>query len=133
MTVGLAVDTGLVALIATMIGYCVVLDRRLARLRGGQADMSRLVAALLEAIGRAETSLAAFRSAGAEDGARLGRLVEQARSIGDELAFLAERGERCAERLAEGDARTVEASAAGKARPRSRVERDLADAMRSAR
>jgi len=131
MTVGFAVDTGLVALIATMIGYCVVLDRRLARLRGGQADMSRLVAALLEAIGRAETTLTAFRSAGVEDGARLGRLVEQARSIGDELAFLAERGERCAERLAEGDAPTVEAGAGGKAR--SRVERDLAEALRSAR
>lgn len=133
MTVDLVVDTGLVALIATMIGYCAVLDRRLARLRGGQADMARLVAALLEAIGRAETTLAAFRSAGAEDGARLGRLVEQARSIGDELAFLAERGERCAERLADGDARTAEASTAATERPRSRVERELAAALRAAR
>jgi hypothetical protein len=128
MTVGLLVDGALAALVATMIGYCVMLDRRLARLRAGQAEMAGLVAALMEAIGKAEATLAAFRATGAADGARLGRLVDQARSIGDELAFLAERGERQAEKLAESHDRASTAKGA-----RSTVERELAEALRATR
>jgi hypothetical protein len=126
MTIGLFVDVALVGLVATMIGYCVMLDRRLARLREGQAEMIRVAAAFQEAIGRAEAALAGFHAVGRASGERLDRLVGEARALGDELTFLAERGERSAARLAgEGHA----ASGSGL----SRVEHDLADALRAAR
>jgi hypothetical protein len=126
MTAGLVIDLGLVALVVAMIGYCVVLDRRLARLREGQADMVRVATAFQEAIGRAEASLTAFQTASRTNGERLDRLVSEARSLGDELAFLAERGERSAAKLA--------GEAVRPAAPRaSRVEADLADALRAAR
>lgn len=126
MTAGLLVDLGLVALVGTMIGYCVMLDRRLARLREGQAEMLRVAAAFQEAIERAQASLTAFQNAGRVSGERLDRLVGEARTLGDELAFLAERGERSAARLA------GEAPAPAGGRP-SRAEAELAEALRAAR
>ena len=125
MTIGLVVDLGLVLLLGAMIAYCVLLDRRLARLRAGQDEMTRVATSFQEAILRAEATLAGFQAAGRADGDRLDRLVTEARTLGDELAFLAERGERSASRLA------GEATPAG---PRvSRVEAELATALRAAR
>ena len=131
MTLGLYVDAALLALVATMIGYCVLLDRRLGRLREGQADLARVAGAFQEAIARAEASLNGFQAAGKASGERLNRLVAEARTLGDELAFLAERGERSAARLAAEDKPAQAAERAGLGS--SRVERELAAALRVAR
>lgn len=133
MTLGLVIDTALVVLVATMVGYCVLLDRRLGRLREGQAELARVATAFQEAIGRAEVSLVGFQAAGKASGDRLNRLVAEARALGDELAFLAERGERSAARLAGDDGPGRAADRSGQGTVASQVERELAAALRAAR
>ncbi|MGH6718725.1 MAG: DUF6468 domain-containing protein [Alphaproteobacteria bacterium] len=142
MATAVIVDMALIALIAAMIGYCVVLDRRLGRLRDGQAEMIRVAQAFQDAVARAEASLAGFQAAGRVNGERLDRLVAEARTLGDELAFLAERGERSAAVLAgvrptraAGDERVGRSATPEHdlAAARSSTERDLAAALRAVR
>lgn len=98
MSVSLLADIGLAALTAVMIGYAVILDRRLRMLRAGQGDLAKLVRDLTETMAKADRTLAAFREVGEERGQRLGRLLDEARTVADELQFLSERGNRLVER-----------------------------------
>jgi len=135
MSLAALADVALVALVATMIGYCVVLNRRLSALHRGQTEMGRLVMAFNEAALRAEGGLAAFRATGDEHLTKLDRLIDRARTVGDELAFLTERGDRIASTLA--GARHAPRDAAQPIVPddiaRSEVERRLAQAVRARR
>lgn len=133
MSFASAADVALVVLVATMIGYCVVLNRRLAALQRSHAEMGKLVAAFNDAARRAEAGLSAFRTTGDDHLARLDRVIERARTVGDELAFLTERGDRIAGTLA--SARPAPGADRALDEPgdvaRSEVERRLAQAVRA--
>ncbi len=128
MTFGLVLE-GLVALlmVATIV-FCFRLNRRLASLRGVQAEMKGLVASFVAATERAELGVARLRAAAEETGDTLQERLEGARAVVDELAFLSETGTRLAERLEAGvtDRRS---------RPEAPTlaERELIDTLRRAR
>jgi hypothetical protein len=105
-------DIGLAALTAVMIGYAVVLDRRLKVLRAGQADLGKLVRDLTESTAKADRTLSAFRQVGDERGQRLGKLLGEARAVA---------------KLVEREAMDPPTKA------RSSVEGALAQALRAAR
>jgi hypothetical protein len=135
MNLASAADIALVVLVAVMIGYCVVLNRRLAALHRGQVEMGKLVAAFNDAALRAESGLTAFRATGDDHLAKLDRVIERARTVGDELVFLTERGDRIAGSLA--GARSANRIERDPEVPddiaRSEVERRLAQAVRARR
>lgn len=100
MTVTLALDAVMVALLIATIAYCVILERRLRALRADQGAFMRMIGAFGEATARAEDSIRRLTAASAEHGARLDEKAATAQAIVDELAFLTERAERLADRLA---------------------------------
>jgi len=110
VTTTFALDVVMIALLAATIAYCVILERKLRALRADQGAFMRMIEAFGEATARAEHSIARLSAASAEHGVRLDEKAATAQAIVDELAFLTERAERLADRLASVRAPTAPAS-----------------------
>ena len=100
MTATLILDGVLIALLSATVGYCVVLERRLRALRADHGAFVRMIGEFATATARAEDGIARLAAASAEHGAKLDERTAAARAATDELAFLADRAERLADRLA---------------------------------
>lgn len=157
MTVTLILDSLIVVLLTATVIYCFLLSRRLRDLRGSQAEFVKLMEGFNTATEHAEAGIARLSEVSAEQGMKLDERTESARSLCDELAFLVDRGERIADRLAREPSpdggmpgatvrpapvalgpRPVKSpdpkdSMIGDGASRSAVERDLLDALRVAR
>jgi hypothetical protein len=140
----LAIELLLALLLAATIGFCFVLDRRLAGLRAARADLERLSAEFVAAIAEARAGVGELKGAAKEAAETLQERLGKARALADELAFMTETGDRLAERLSgqisgglrrgAGDADNVTAfkpASRGPA-PRSEAERELLHALRRA-
>jgi hypothetical protein len=97
--VPLAIDGAVALLLAAVIVYAVRLNRRLDRLRDGQAELAQLVARFDEAASHAERSVARMGEAAADQGRALGAAIGEAQALRDELAFMIERADVLIERL----------------------------------
>lgn len=86
-------------LLAFTLGYCIVLERRLAAVRKGQEGLSRTVGELNMAIAGAGASLRALKIASGEAAATLDERLKRARLHIDELSVLSASGERIANRI----------------------------------
>jgi hypothetical protein len=94
------VADGLVALLlAVVIGYAVVLNRRLRDWRAQSAEMERQMATLNATLVRAEVAVNTLKGVCKDDGAALDAAQRKAQSLRDDLAFLVERGGSLADRL----------------------------------
>ena len=146
MTVSLLLDGLVAALLAATIVYCFLLHRRLAALRGAQAEMAKLVVDFNNATDRARAGVDDLKQATAEAGQDLQTEIAKARAMADELMVMTESGERIAIRLEAGigDGRgkatalrkrevTRMGGTADGAEPRSEAERELMQALRQAR
>ena len=98
-------ELGLEVLLAFTLGYCVVLERRLAAVRKGQEGLKRHIGELNMAIAGAGASLRALKSAAGEAAQTLDERLKRARLQIDELSVLTVSGERIAQRM-EGAAAT---------------------------
>mgnify|MGYP001597317862 CR=1 FL=1 len=109
MTLTFLVEIALDGLLAATLGYCIVLERRLAAVRKGQEGLARTVGELNMAIAGAGASLRALKSAAGEAAHTLDERLKRARLHIDELSVLAVSGERIAARMEEctqrGDSR----------------------------
>ena len=153
MTLSIALDIALILLMAAVIGYCVVLNRKLQTLRDSQTEMAKLIAAFDRATVQVGHGLQELRTAGAKAG-DIGQKLERGKAMLAELSFVIETGERLADRLANGPRATapsgpVEAAAgSGNAiraseqaagfmelpqKPRTESERELLHALRAVR
>lgn len=92
-------ELGLEVLLAFTLGYCVILERRLATVRKGQEGLSRLVGELNMAIAGAGASLRALKTAAGEASHTLDERLKRARLHIDELSVLTVSGERIAQRM----------------------------------
>lgn len=92
-------ELGLEVLLAFTLGYCVILERRLATVRKGQEGLSRLVGELNMAIAGAGASLRALKTATGEASHTLDERLKRARLHIDELSVLTVSGERIAQRM----------------------------------
>jgi len=92
-------ELGLEVLLAFTLGYCVVLERRLAAVRKGQEGLKRHIGELNMAIAGAGASLRALKSAAGEAAQTLDERLKRARLHIDELSLLAASGERIAQRM----------------------------------
>ena len=92
-------ELGLEVLLAFTLGYCVVLERRLAAVRKGQEGLKRHIGELNMAIAGAGASLRALKSAAGEAAQTLDERLKRARLHIDELSVLTASGERIAQRM----------------------------------
>lgn len=99
MTVTFYVEIVLEVLLAATLGYCIVLERRLAAVRRGQEGLSRIVGELNMAISGAGASLRALKSAAGEAAHTLDERLKRARLHVDELSVLVGSAERIAARI----------------------------------
>ena len=98
-------ELALEVLLAFTLGYCVILERRLAAVRKGQEGLKRHIGELNMAIAGAGASLRALKTAAGEAAHTLDDRLKRARLHIDELSVLTASGERIAQRM-EGAAAT---------------------------
>ena len=108
--VPLAIDGAVALLLAAVIVYAVRLNRRLDRLRDGQAELAQLVARFDEAASHAERSVVRMGEAAADQGRALGAAIGEAQALRDELAFMIERADVLIERLGAQPSRAAQGS-----------------------
>lgn len=99
MPLGLALDLIVAGLLVATIWYCVVLNRRLSLLRDAQNEMQRTVQEFDRATTAARSSIIELRSVADRTGAELREQITKAAALSDELKFIADSGNRLAERL----------------------------------
>lgn len=96
----LILDGLLIVLLLATIVYAMILNRKLNRLRGNHDEMEVFVDKLNVACARAEAATAGLRNAGENGKAVFREAASKAEALRDELAFLVERADIVAGRLA---------------------------------
>lgn len=92
-------DAVVALLLVATIGYSAVLNRRLAGVRSDRDKFEAVIRELTKASQRAESAVANLRMAADEVGRRLDKKVDEGRALGDDLAYMIERGGSFADRL----------------------------------
>jgi Domain of unknown function (DUF6468) len=123
MTLLTVLDIGVAILLLTTIGFCVVLNRRLAALRRNEGELARVLTQFNEAAARAESGVARLKEASSESAVTLRERIEEARALCDDLAFLTQRGDKIAVELNAKLARTPWPQATPRAAPQAASRR----------
>ena len=138
--ISIALDVALVAMLAGAIFYAVRLNRTIEALREGKGELAALVGRFDDAAAHAERSIAKLGQATAEQGKALDSAIAEAQALRDELAFMLERGDTVADRIANLTPAKPAAVSALKPAPKpvavesdSTMERDLKRALKVAR
>lgn len=93
---------GLVAtLLVITIAYAAILNRRLANLRDGRAELEAMIGEFKTATTTAQDAVERLKKSAGARQSDLTEQIESARSLRDELAFLTDRGAGEANRLEE--------------------------------
>jgi len=146
-----ALDILLIVLLVATLFHAIRLERALGVLKRDRAVLEELVATFNDSTRQAETGIERLRAAADGAGRQVGRQIDAAKALKDDIAFLGERGERLADRLdtliraarplaaetprqgATPDNPPAETEMPGMPRVRSQAERDLLKALRMAR
>jgi hypothetical protein len=140
--VSIALDGALVVMLAGAIVYAIRLNRTLEALRAGKGELATLIGRFDEAAAHAERAIARLGQAAAEQGKVLDAAIAEAQALRDELAFMLERGNTMAERIAKLTPSKPVAASAPKpvpvsepvaVEPDSAMERELKRALKVAR
>jgi hypothetical protein len=89
----------LILLLAGTLFHAMRLERALGVLKRDRAVLEELVAGFNESTRQAESGIDRLRSAADGAGRQIGRQIEQAQLLRDELDFLADRSDKLAQRL----------------------------------
>jgi hypothetical protein len=138
--ISILIDLSVAGLLAVAILYAIRLNRTLESLREGKAELATLIGRFDEAAAHAERSVARLGQSTTDQGKILNAAITEAQALRDELAFMLERGDTVAERIATlTPARPapapVSASVPQSAEDdgASEMERDLKRALKAAR
>jgi hypothetical protein len=112
---GVLLDGLLVVLLVATISWCFILNRRLGNIRAASKQMKDLVSNFSTATEQAKAGIKALKVAAEVDGAALQDIVDTARVLRDELAFLTEAGDTLANRLADSRGAKVSSQQAASA------------------
>jgi hypothetical protein len=99
ITFPLILDILIVILLSAMIGFAIVLNRRLSRLRDNKGELDDLVKGFADAAGRAEVSVAGMKETAARSADVLQKSIDRAQALRDELQFMIEAADSLASRL----------------------------------
>ena len=96
---GLAADAVVAVLLVATIAYAVVLNRKLAALRGTKAELETVAGRLIESTEKAEGGIESLKDHARDSGQTLQQRVDSAQGLVDDLQFLIEKGSGLAGRL----------------------------------
>lgn len=92
--IGTLLEAVVAILLALTVGYCFVLNRKLARLRSHRQELREVVHELEGATARAEQAISGLRLTTDEADGRLSENLAKAARIADDLTMLVEAAER---------------------------------------
>ena len=120
--ISLIADAAVAVLLVVVIGYAMLLSRRLRAWRAEAGEMERQVVALNTALNRAAEAIDTLKAANRDDAATLESVQKKAQSLRADLSFLVERGSTLVDRLEQSvrsglDAQGHAGPAAAKAEP----------------
>jgi hypothetical protein len=100
LPLGIVVETLVAVLLATTIGYCVILNQRLKRLHADRGELRQMVADLVQATGLANTAIQELKATAQDAEAVLSNRLNEAERFGVELASHVNAGQQLIDRLA---------------------------------
>jgi hypothetical protein len=100
LPLGMLVETLVAILLATTIGYCVILNQRLKRLHSDRGELRQMVADLMQATGLAQSAIKELKVTAQEAEAGLESRLSDAETFGVQLANHVSAGQKILERLA---------------------------------
>lgn len=100
LPLGIVVETLVAILLATTIGYCVILNQRLKRLHSDRGELRQMVADLVQATGLANAAIKELKVTAQEAEAGLEQRLSDAETFGVQLANHVSAGQQIMERLA---------------------------------
>lgn len=98
----LLLDGFLLLLMAVLIGYCVVLNRRLKAFNQARLEMAGLVNQLNEATDTARSAIVNLKNDARREEGHLKDEMDRARVLADELEFITRAGSNIADRIERG-------------------------------
>lgn len=129
---GLAVDAAMLGALAFTIYHGVRLSRQFDRLQADRKAFEQFVQSLNLASARAEAAIRSLREAAVESGDALQARIAQARALADEMDIMIQAGDSLANRLGTlAESARKAPGASEQPEPRTRAEKDLADALKS--
>ena len=100
LPLGIVVETLVAILLATTIGYCVILNQRLKRLHSDRGELRQMVADLVQATGLANTAIQELKATAQEAETVLASRLDEAEKFGVQLANHVSAGQQIMDRLA---------------------------------
>jgi hypothetical protein len=100
LPLGMVVETLVAILLATTIGYCVILNQRLKRLHSDRGELRQMVADLVQATGLANAAIQELKATAQEAETVLEARLGEAEKFGVELANHVSAGQQIMDRLA---------------------------------
>ncbi|MDB5540226.1 MAG: chemotaxis protein [Devosia sp.] len=97
---GIVIETLVAILLATTIGYCVILNQRLKRLHSDRGELRQMVADLMQATGLANAAIQELKGTAREAETVLETRLGEAERFGIELANHVSAGQQIMDRLA---------------------------------
>ena len=100
MPLGFVVETLVAVLLATTIGYCVILNQRLKRLHSDRGELRQMVADLVAATNLANAAIKELKATAQQAERELETRLDEAEKFGVELASHISAGQQIMEKIA---------------------------------
>lgn len=100
LPLGIIVETSVAILLATTIGYCVILNQRLKRLHADRDTLRKMIADLVQATSLANSAVQELKTAALEADTQLNSRLEEAEKFGIELANHVAAGRQLMDKIA---------------------------------
>ncbi|RYE71262.1 MAG: chemotaxis protein, partial [Hyphomicrobiales bacterium] len=100
MSFGLIVEIMVAILLATTIGYCIILNQRLKRLHSDRDQLRKMVADLVQATSLANAAVTELKTAAVEADTVLQGRLQEAEKFGIELANHVSAGQQIMDKIA---------------------------------
>ncbi len=100
LSLGIVVETLVAILLATTIGYCVILNQKLRKLHADRDTLRKMVADLVQATALANSAVQELKTAAMEADAVLNSRLEEAEKFGVELANHVNAGQQLMDKIA---------------------------------
>lgn len=96
------INIAILVMLAVMIGYCIVLNRRLKAFRNIKQEMADIINQLNASTSHAQKSIAEFKNVVFEEEKKLAKKLREASEMADELDMINQTGTNLADRIEQG-------------------------------
>lgn len=100
MPLGLMIEIAVAVLLATTIGYCMLLNRRIKMLHADRAALQQMISDLVQATSMANTAITGLKATAVEADEQLNQRLNDAERFAIELANHVNAGQAVMDRLA---------------------------------